>query len=169
MRAYRAMLTRVDAIRDGLGLEVDSEIRKTVALLNLLGHKTIQSCAGHTYPTHGDVSPWVDIEVNTKKQEQETRRLVRSYWHYRLPNLRPDAYSVWIYDNCPGVLRIRVGVPHFENIKKEKPQMPPSVRKWFVDEGRKEMKVFTEYVWKLYSGEEVLLKNPPKGLPHETL
>lgn len=67
---YRAMLKKVDTFQDGLGLGVDREITKTVALFNLLGFRTIMSCEGHLTPGHGEVSPWVDSM--SKGREERT-------------------------------------------------------------------------------------------------
>lgn len=83
---YRTMLLTVGTLRDGLGLPVDPGIRKTVALLNLLGHTTTASCEGHRGVSHGLLTPWVDVSFGTRGRADAERRLrvlVRSFWQYR--------------------------------------------------------------------------------------
>jgi hypothetical protein len=163
LKRYRAMLVKVDTFKDGLGLGVDKEIRKSVALFNLLGLKTTMSCAGHLDPHHGEVSPWVDIERRNKKQELRARKLIRAYWQYTKKKRGPEIAAIQISDDIPRILRIQVGPSHFNSIRKEKPKMPLAVRKWFLAEGTKEMQALTDYLWKRYRGEVKAVYNAPRG------
>jgi hypothetical protein len=52
-------LNEIDTFTDGRGKKIDAEIRETVAVLQLLGFNTKQSCEGHT--DWGWPVPWVDI------------------------------------------------------------------------------------------------------------
>lgn len=63
--AWHAMAAQVDTWVDGLGKGIDSEIKDTVIVLNLLGFKTDGSCEGHI--DKGVPAPWVDFTV--KDQE----------------------------------------------------------------------------------------------------
>lgn len=125
---YHMMLKKIDSWTDGLGEGVDSQIRKTVALLNLLGHRTAMSCEGHLDPHRGAIAPWVDVEIQSKERELKTRKLVRAYWHYLGEKQAPDITAMWMYDSVKGRLRIQAGPDHFY-LSKEKPNMPLVVRK----------------------------------------
>ena len=47
-----------------LGMPIDAGIRETVAVLNLLGLPTTQSCEGHVNDRgHGLPAPWVDFDL----------------------------------------------------------------------------------------------------------
>ncbi|WP_158043472.1 hypothetical protein [Skermanella pratensis] len=62
------MLRAVDCVRDALGKGVDPGIRETVAVLNLLGFRTRQSCEGHVNEQgFGLPSPWVDIDLSIQE------------------------------------------------------------------------------------------------------
>lgn len=59
---WRRMMEAVGRVTDRLGKPVDPGIRETVAVLNLLGLPTIQSCEGHVNDRgHGLPAPWVDF------------------------------------------------------------------------------------------------------------
>lgn len=62
---WEKMANKVDYITDALGLKIDSNIKKTVIVLNLLGFTTSASCEGHL--DHGLAYPWVDFD--TENQE----------------------------------------------------------------------------------------------------
>lgn len=155
---------------DGLGKGMDKGIIRTVALFNALGYKTIASCEGHMNPNHGDVVPWVHIEIHrNKKRDRNIRRLVRSYWQYRMRANIPDLHAIWMHplnekkDKTYEVMRVTIGPGVFNSVKTEKKKIPPTVLRWFLKNGRKEMKAFTKYLELLYFGNVSLLKNPQKG------
>ncbi len=56
---YEAAFEKLGKIVDGMGLEIDSDIRHAVAALNAAGFVTTASCAGHL--DHGLPYPWIDI------------------------------------------------------------------------------------------------------------
>ena len=58
------MLRVLGCTRDRLGMAIDAGIRETVAVLNLLGLPTTQSCEGHVNDHgHGLPAPWVDFDL----------------------------------------------------------------------------------------------------------
>lgn len=165
---YQQTLKGLNKVTDGLGLGIDPKIKKTVALLNLLGFNTSGSCEGHTTPTHGELIPWVDVVVTNKQMEEKIRNLVRAYWQYRFkfPTLS-DMFNIVMYDlgKGPAVIRISAGAELFNGrLDKQKPKIPPVARKWLVEEGQKEMRRFTNYLWKRYMGEISVPRKPQKGI-----
>lgn len=58
---WKAMAAEVDSWTDALGLGIDSKIKDTVIVLNLLGFKTAQSCEGHL--DQGLAHPWVSFDI----------------------------------------------------------------------------------------------------------
>lgn len=58
---WERKLCEVDALRDKIGKPVDRGIRETVAILQLLGLHTRQSCEGHI--GWGLAAPWVQLYV----------------------------------------------------------------------------------------------------------
>ncbi len=62
---WEEMEKKFDSITDGLGLEIDPGIKKTIIVLNLLGFKTNASCEGHL--NWGLAYPWVDFETNNQE------------------------------------------------------------------------------------------------------
>ena len=59
---WQKMAMRMDRMADGLGMPIDTGIKDTVIVLNLLGFPTSMSCEGHAY--RGVHGPWVDIKPN---------------------------------------------------------------------------------------------------------
>lgn len=57
---WQEMAAWVEKITDGLGMPVDSGIKETVIVLNLLGFPTAMSCEGHA--DRGVSGPWVDMK-----------------------------------------------------------------------------------------------------------
>ncbi len=57
---WRQKLIEMEHIRDGMGKGLDPHIKETVAVLQLLGLHTQQSCQGHI--DHGVAAPWIDIQ-----------------------------------------------------------------------------------------------------------
>ena len=57
---WEQKLREMDVLRDTVGTGIDPGIRETVAVLQLLGVHTRQSCEGHM--DHGIAAPWVDLE-----------------------------------------------------------------------------------------------------------
>jgi len=57
---WSAVNQGMDDVGDALGKKIDSEIRKTVVALNVIGLPPKMSCEGHLY--WGCPHPWVDIE-----------------------------------------------------------------------------------------------------------
>jgi hypothetical protein len=53
-------LIDMDHLQDGLGKGLDTKIRETVAVLQLLGLHTRASCEGHI--DHGIAAPWIVVE-----------------------------------------------------------------------------------------------------------
>jgi hypothetical protein len=163
------------AYKDGLGLKMDPGIVRTVALLNALGFETQASCEGHMDPHHGEIMPWITINTDhSKKKEDAVRRLVRSYWQYRMPAQVPQALALWIdeldahkKDGTVGALRIQIGLDFLGVAIKHKSKMPEPVRAWLLAQGKKEMKAFTKYLELVYSGQLKVLKNPPAGIHYE--
>lgn len=174
LKKYELALKKVGTYCDGLGLPVDRGIRKTVALLNLLGHKTSASCEGHLDLTHGILVPWVDVEFGKSdraRKELRLRKLLRSFWQYRYRTHAdrkfPDGRSLHMEE---------LGIKKHRSIRivsrlewelfaqfRDKKKMPLPVRTWFHEEGKKAMREFSAYLSKVYFGEEKILKNPPKG------
>ena len=153
---------------------MDNGIKKTVALLNLLGYTTLASCEGHLDPTHGSLFPWIHVEFgNTRRatKELKLRKLLRSFWQYRYrthaDKRLPDGRSLYMEGLGKGkkkVIRItaRFDWELFAQCK-DKGKMPLPVRRWFHEEGKKAMHEFTNYLWKVYVGEEKIMRKPPKG------
>jgi hypothetical protein len=54
------MAARMDKLADGLGMPIDTGIKDTVIVLNLLRFPTTMSCEGHAF--RGVHGPWVDIK-----------------------------------------------------------------------------------------------------------
>lgn len=163
---YRRVLKKIDTVIGGHADKVDLQVRKAVTLLTLMGVAVRSSCEGHTNPHWFDITPWISVQVKDKKEELKARTIVRSYWHYLGNKQAPDMNAMWIYDDAlqqHRLLRIQCGPIHFLNLKKEKPNMPLAVRRWFLSEGQKEMKRFTGYLWKRYFGEVSVPRNPPVG------
>ena len=57
---WEQKLSELDTIGDRLGRGIDPGIKETVAVLQLLGLHTCQSCEGHV--DHGVAAPWVALE-----------------------------------------------------------------------------------------------------------
>jgi hypothetical protein len=69
-KRWELKLSEVDALRDRLGKSVDRGIRETVAILQLIGLHTWQSCEGHL--DWGLPAPWVRLYVpETEKLREE--------------------------------------------------------------------------------------------------
>lgn len=72
---------------DGLGMPIDNEILKTVALLNLLGFSTHQSCHGHlNVDNHGLPYAWVNFKTPTEKEfsdEHNDPFAFKSHWYFQ--------------------------------------------------------------------------------------
>jgi hypothetical protein len=66
---WERKLSEVDALRDGIGKPIDPGIRETVAILQLLGLHTRQSCEGHI--DWGLPAPWVALYVPEAEQLRE--------------------------------------------------------------------------------------------------
>ena len=66
---WELKLSDVDAFRDTLGKPVDRGIRETVAILQLLGLHTRQSCEGHV--DRGLPAPWVWLHVPEAEKLRE--------------------------------------------------------------------------------------------------
>lgn len=56
---WHAMTIKVDSWGDALGNPIDSKIKDTVIVLNLIGFETVQSCEGHQ--DWGNPYPWVSF------------------------------------------------------------------------------------------------------------
>lgn len=56
---------KVDKTHDRMGVEIDPEIRETIAYLWALGFKTSASCEGH--PDRGGRAPWINIRETMPK------------------------------------------------------------------------------------------------------
>jgi hypothetical protein len=169
-KKYKAALNTVREYRDGLGLPVDAGIRKTVALINLLGFNTFMSCAGHMHLDHGTLTPWVDVRVPTQKDEDKLRTIVRSYWQDSKSWSRSSAVALYIDDyalKSDRRLRLSCGMDIVPNIKKDKKRMPEAVREWFYKEGTKEMRLFTQYLQDVFEGKKKPSKKAPKGRTHD--
>jgi hypothetical protein len=71
---------------DGLGMPIDSGILKTVALLNLLGFSTHQSCHGHlNVDNYGLPYAWVNFETPTEKEfndEDDDPNAFKRHWYF---------------------------------------------------------------------------------------
>lgn len=84
---WQEMLRAVDRVRDALGKAVDPGIRETVAVLNLLGSTTRQSCEGHVNERgFGLPSPWVDIDLSPRGDgmpDPRIRRLLDDFYRSR--------------------------------------------------------------------------------------
>lgn len=81
------MLRAVDRVKDALGKGVDPGIRETVAVLNLLGFRTRQSCEGHVDERgFGLPSPWVDIDLSIRGNmvpEPAIKRFLEDFYRSR--------------------------------------------------------------------------------------
>jgi hypothetical protein len=71
---WQSMEKEVDSWKDALGLGIDTGIKNTVIVLNLLGFKTSASCQGHI--DWGLPYPWIDFamednEINTLNNERQ--------------------------------------------------------------------------------------------------
>lgn len=64
---WQQLAQEVDTWTDGMGLPIDSEIKETVIVLNLLGIVTSQSCEGHL--DWGLCHPWVDFDKKIDEVE----------------------------------------------------------------------------------------------------
>src|SRR3989344_7158037 len=60
-RAWEQKLKELDHITDGLGEDIDKQIKEVVGALNVNGFNTYQSCEGHAEKGRG--APWVWIEA----------------------------------------------------------------------------------------------------------
>lgn len=84
---WERMLRAVDRVKDALGKTVDPGIRETVAVLNLLGFRTRQSCEGHVNERGlGLPTPWVDIDPSAQgnvASEQMMKRLLNDFHQSR--------------------------------------------------------------------------------------
>lgn len=72
---------------DRLGMPIDSEILKTVTLLNLLGFPTHQSCHGHLHINNKEGLPyaWVNFITPTKKEfndEDDDPNAFKRHWYF---------------------------------------------------------------------------------------
>ncbi len=167
---YKTALAKVGTYRDGLGKKVDPGIKKTVALLNLLGFTTTMSCTGHVRPDHGTLTPWVDVSAPTQKTEDKLRTLVRSYWQDSKSWTRSRVVALSIDDallSSDKELRLTCGIDIVADIKNDKKRMPESVREWFYKEGTKEMRLFTQYLQDVFEGKKKPTKKAPEGRRHD--
>jgi hypothetical protein len=64
---WKQKLLEMEHVQDHLGTGLDEKIMETVAVLQLLGLHTRQSCEGHI--DHGIAAPWVAIESRDPKLE----------------------------------------------------------------------------------------------------
>jgi hypothetical protein len=84
---WEGMLRAVDRVKDALGKGVDPGIREMVAVLNLLGFTTRQSCKGHVNEQgFGLPSPWVDIDPSPQGSmapEPMMKRLLDDFYQSR--------------------------------------------------------------------------------------
>jgi hypothetical protein len=84
---WEKMPRAVDRVKDALGKGVDPGIRETVAVLNLLGFKTRQSCEGHVNEQgFGLPAPWVDIDPSAQGNvapEPMMKRLLDDFYQFR--------------------------------------------------------------------------------------
>ncbi len=72
---------------DRLGMPIDSEILKTVTLLNLLGFPTRQSCHGHLHINDKEGLPyaWVNFITPTEKEfndEDDDPNAFKRHWYF---------------------------------------------------------------------------------------
>jgi hypothetical protein len=74
---WERKLSEVDALRDGIGKPIDPGIRETVAILQLLGLHTRQSCEGHI--DWGLPAPWVDLSV---PEAEKLREEIEPFEHW---------------------------------------------------------------------------------------
>ncbi len=75
--SWNEMASEVDRWRDGLGKPIDSGIKETVIILNLLDLKTRQSCEGHT--DWGCPFPWVDFDLVDAESLKEVSDKIAEY------------------------------------------------------------------------------------------
>lgn len=84
---WQKMAMRMDKLADGLGMPIDTGIKDTVIVLNLLGFPTIMSCEGHAY--RGVHGPWVDIKPKhldpLEKQWRKANQAVNAAFKKKRP------------------------------------------------------------------------------------
>lgn len=157
VRRYREKLRELDDISDALGMSIDTGIRKTVALLNLLGFPTSGSCAGHIDADHGTLRPWVDIQpARGKGLKRKSRQLIKDFisWRRSRGTFLPEGLHPYIWSFPGNEFRIHIGQRLVSNIGKEKKKIPLSVRKWLHKKYVSEMNMFTSYLWERYMKEQ---------------
>lgn len=155
IHALATELKRLGAIGDKLGMPIDQGIKRTVALLTLLGYDTKASCEGHLDPTHGTLGPWVDIRAHSNVRK--AHKLVHDYFVYqgKLEKHYPAEFFtpyIWFFADRKR-FRLQIGQEIFEEVKPEKALVPKAVRQWVYTEKQKALKKFTTYLERRYFGE----------------
>jgi len=82
-RDPRIVAKELRSMTDGLGMPLDKGIFRSCVILNSLGYKTRQSCAGHVrrYETY----PWIDLVMSVDeikeniKNEEKIEKLVQEF------------------------------------------------------------------------------------------
>lgn len=70
-KKYEEILAKLDTVVDGIGMEMDEDIKRPVAALNLMGFNTTASCGGHFEKQEsGLCTPWVDIASPDEPKEK---------------------------------------------------------------------------------------------------
>lgn len=73
--SFQKKIEELRGVTDRLGMPIDEKIIRVVAVLNLYGIRTIQSCEGHL--DHGYAYPWIDVVSDM--DEQLGKELTRIY------------------------------------------------------------------------------------------
>jgi hypothetical protein len=68
LTVWKQKLIEMEHLQDGMGTGLDHGIKETVAVLQLLGVHTRQSCEGHM--DHGVAAPWIFIETPDPRLEK---------------------------------------------------------------------------------------------------
>ena len=81
LEEWNAMANSIENWTDGLGMPIDSKIKETVIVLNLLGFKTAASCEGHI--DWGCPHPWIDFDVYDEEIDRLRKEIDKVLEHIR--------------------------------------------------------------------------------------
>ena len=156
LQKYKQMYESLDGIGDKIGMPIDQGIKKTVALLNLLGFPTSGSCEGHVDVDHGLLTPWVDITPsNRKRLKRSAKQLIAEFNLWRIKKVGYieagfQPYLFYFSGDNEYDFRIQIGPGIINDVKKDKKQLSEESRAWLHSCYLKEMSLFTDFLWNKY-------------------
>jgi hypothetical protein len=120
---WREKLKELDTITDNEGVPIDDDIKETVAVLNLIGIPTAQSCAGHImgrlrYPM---ILGWAkDRPVERFTNDKDIRCKIASKYHISVDDIEFNSQATEEYYTIVTKLRLKETKEYKKWIKQNK-------------------------------------------------